>query len=349
MSNKRDYYEVLSVNKNATQEEIKKAYRNLSKKFHPDLNPDNKEAEDKFKEISEAYEVLSNVEKRLKYDTYGHNQPNQDVFNGDVDINEILRTHGFNMGGFGFGNQNRVRRGFDLTIRLKITLEQIHTGTNQKFTYKRDDFCKSCNGKGGSGEKTCYTCNGQCKVRQVQQTPMGMIQSIHDCPTCEASGKLVETICNICGGSGLQTVDETIELTIPAGINDGATFIMDDKGAAIKNGLCGRLNIVISEIPHEFFVRNGNDLRYSLKLSYSQLVLGDKVEIPTIDGKKIKVPIPEYNNIGDNLRINGKGLKILNKEEYGNLILILDIEIPKEISEEERKLIIKLKDINNKI
>ncbi len=345
MSTKRDYYEILGVDRNASEDQIKKAFYKLSMKYHPDKTEGNVELEEKFKEANEAYEHLSDETKKAKYDQFGHGQQQQG-FNGNP-FEDILRAHGFNMGDF--THQNRVRRGADLTVSLKFTLEELYKGLDYKFTYKREANCVPCNGKGGKGEKTCPTCNGQGRVVRVLQHQFGTQQIIQDCPTCQTHGKLTETNCEICNGKGTSSIDETIEFTIPSGINDGAEFIIEDKGQGLKNGVNGKLKIIILETPHKDFIRQGNDLKYNLKLNYSQLVLGDKVDIPTIDGKKIRIPVPEYSNIGDNLRVNGKGMKIYKQDDHGDLILVLDIVIPKKINAEERKLISKLKDIENKI
>lgn len=340
---KKDYYDILGVNKNATDKEIKDAFRSKSKKFHPDKEGGD---EEKFKEINEAYSILSNSTQRSKYDQFGHDM-NQyhhgfnNHFHDDI-LNNFMRNHGF---GFNQGFEQQVRRGQDLTVNLKLTLEEIYKGVNKKFNYRRNDTCKSCIGKGGNGEITCPTCNGQGRVINVMDTPMGRMQTINACPTCESNGKIVEHICNKCNGQGLEQIIEEIDINIPAGINDGSFFNLGGKGNGIKNGVCGNLKVIITELPHNTFIRYGNDLKQTLKLTYSQLVLGDKIDINTIDGKKIRVSIPEYSDINDNLRIVGKGMKIMDFDSYGDLILILDIEIPKKVSDKEKELIIDLRQL----
>lgn len=322
---KKDYYEILGIGRNATAEEIKKAYRKSALMYHPDKNPDNKEAEEKFKEVAEAYEVLSDSTKKANYDN-----PN----NG---YNDLLKHYRQSRGG--------IRRGPDLNINLKLTLEEIHTGLKKTIRYKRNDSCLVCTGSGGSSFKTCPTCNGSGLKTEIYNTQMGRMQTMTNCDTCNSEGQIIETICTSCNGQGVHNKDETIDIEIPAGMPDGSGFVMEGKGTAIKNGVSGRLVVNVTEIPHDYFYRMGNDLRHNLKLNYTQLVLGDKVEIRSIDGKILKVTIPEYSNAGDNLRLNNKGLNSMNGGN-GDMILVLDVKIPKDICEEERELLEKLKLFN---
>jgi molecular chaperone DnaJ len=345
---KQDFYQILEINKDASQEEIKKAFRSKSKIHHPDKEGGD---ENLFKEIAEAYETLSNPETRTKYDQFGHNyknpQFNQHQGFNHPDLDDLLRAHGF--GGFGRHNRNQIIKGSNLTINLNLTLEEIYSGLEKKLKFKRKDGCKLCNSNGGNGEIMCSTCNGIGRVIQRQQTQFGIFQTETICPNCQGNGKTYQNICTTCNGEGLQLIEDIIDIIVPAGVTNGMTFVLDQRGQGIKNGICGDLHIVIHEIPHKEFVRQNNDLKYHLKLNYPQLVLGDNVEIPTIEGRNIRIPVPEYSNVGDNLKVNGKGMKILNSDNYGDLYIVLDIEIPKEINDNERKLLKKLMDINKNI
>lgn len=345
---KRDYYEVLGLTKEANQDQIKKAFRKLAKEFHPDKTEGNSELEEKFKEVQEAYEVLSDEDKKTKYDQFGHDfgKMNQQHHGGFGDISELFRRHGFNMGG---NPQPIIKRGPTLTINVRVTLEEINTGIYKKLKYHRNDSCDICNGKGGTGEKLCPICNGSGVVTRIIRMANHVMQTQNDCNHCERTGKVIDTICNDCNGSGVKKIEDIVGVEIPAGISDGGTFVAEKKGDSIKNGIAGDLHIIINELPHKNFYRMGNDLRYNLKLTYPQFVLGDKVEIPTIEGKNIRISVPEFSNINDNLRVTNKGLKIMNTENNGDLIIVLDISMPKEINSEEKKLITKLKEINHKI
>lgn len=330
-------YDLLGVDKNASQDEIKKAYRAKSKEHHPDKGGD----EEMFKKISHAYESLSDPEKRSNYDRFGDtNNRSNFGFNDDVFNNAFssFRDH------FGF-NRRQTKKGENLNVIIKLTLEEIFNGTKKTFKYKRQDKCHDCNGEGGTGVTNCGVCHGTGTRVLAFQTNFGHMQQMVQCDACMGSGKKTEHACNTCNSSGTKTIEDSIELNIPAGITDGATFGMTGKGNAIKGGETGDLHMRIMELPHNKFVRMGNDLRYNLKLSYPQLVLGDKVEIDTIEGTKIRVSIPEYSKVGANLKIQNKGLKHYGNESIrGNLSLILDIDIPTSITDEQREIIQKLKD-----
>lgn len=319
---RKDYYKILNVAKDATVDDIKKSYRELAKKYHPDKNPNNTEAEEKFKEISEAYEVLSDADKRKKYD-------NNDRFSG------------FDFSGMR-GNR-AIRVGENIRLNIKLTLEEIFSGVKKTYRYKRNDFCSSCDGHGGKDVDVCKTCNGTGAVMQVFNTPIGQVRQAFDCPHCSGIGETYKTKCGDCNGSGVKSIEDTIEIDIPSGVFDGATFAVGGKGHAIRSGRHGDLYCVVNEIPHHKFVRDGNNLKTNLKLSYPQLVLGDKVEIETIEGGKIRVNIPEHSQVDTNLKVVGKGMTEFKNNNRGDLIINIGVNIPKKIDEETKELLEKLK------
>ena len=323
---KQDYYEALGVKKTATSDEIKKAYRKLAKELHPDKNPDNKEAEERFKIVSEAYEHLSDTEKKAHYDQFGHEKPQQRQSQWST-----------------FSNI-RERVGQTLSLIVKLTLEEIYTGIEKKYRYNRAVKCTPCDGHGGTESRNCTLCGGIGRILRRIETPIGLMNQLIPCTTCDGVGVVYINQCEPCKGSGVVMMEQDISVTIPSGIQDGQTLVMEGQGFAIKAGRNGDLHITVMELPHKVFTRNGSDLRMNLKLSYPQLVLGDKVEVTTIDGGKIRVTIPEHSDVGVNLRAQNKGLKTLNKDTRGDLVLILGISIPKEINEATREILTKLKE-----
>jgi molecular chaperone DnaJ len=320
---KRDYYEVLGVNKDASADEIKKDYRKLALKYHPDKNPDDASAEAMFKEASEAYETLSNSEKKQAYDQFGHGGPR-------------------NMDGF---YRQPQRTGGNLRLLVTITLEEAYTGTIKQEKYHRKINCDVCSGLGGTGKSTCNTCNGRGSLRQSIRTIVGMYETIVVCHDCDGIGSTYKDACGNCHASGLLSVQETVNVDIPSGIQDGMAFVMSGLGNSVRGGIAGDLIIGVKEQQHKTFTRNGNDLKMNVKLKYPQLVLGDKVDITTIDGSKIRVNIPEYSDVGANFKVSGKGMVPLRSSKRGDLIITLDLEVPKEISKEERSLIEQLKNL----
>jgi molecular chaperone DnaJ len=333
---KRDYYEILGLNKNATQSDIKKAYRKLAKEKHPDSGGN----EDEFKEIAEAYSILSDEGKKTNYDRYGHNPPR-----GGFDSNfEDM----FNHFGFGFNPRNEAknRKGSDYRISIKLTLEEIFEGGTKKIKYNRKSACGTCNSVGGHGIKTCQTCDGRGVIIEHIRTPIGIMQNAITCHSCGGHGTTYTTTCGDCHGEGIINKDEVLEIKIPVGVQDGMSMTFAGLGQAIKNGTAGSLVVLFNEIPHNKFTRNGNDLKLNIKLPYQMLVLGGKVDLETIEKTKIKIKIPEFNNIGDTLRISGKGMRYLNSEHRGDLMLVLDIDMPKEIDDKTRELLENLKNIN---
>lgn len=326
--NKKDYYELLGVKKGASNTEIKKAYRILAKELHPDKNPDNKEAEDRFKEVSEAYECLSNDEKKAHYDQFGHVKARQQQ-------QEATYHH-----------TPQIRVGETMSLLVKLSLEEIYGGLKKRYKYNRNDTCDVCSGHGGIGQHNCSVCGGSGVVMRLINGPMGMqMRQIIQCQACDGIGLTYDTKCDSCNGSGVKVKEETIEIDIPAGVQEGMTFVMQGKGHGIKGGVCGDLHISIHELPHKVFMRNGSDLKMTIKLSYSQLVLGDKVEIDTIDGSKIRITVPEHSDVGTLLKVQNKGLKTFNKDLRGDIVINLSIIIPKTISGGMKDLITKLKDM----
>lgn len=340
---KRDYYEVLGVSREASVKDIKKAYRRIAKQHHPDVKPDDKESETIFKEAAEAYEVLSNSDTRTKYDRFGHaGEPNF----SDASMEEMLRRFSRRRGG-----SRPVRKGQNLRVNLKLTLEEIFNGVNKKIKYKRTDKCSDCGGL----SSPCKVCHGSGFIVEATQFGNHVFQTQMGCQTCHGSGQVKsETTnnCKTCDGLGLQVKEVPLEVEIPIGVRDGMTLIKDGGGHAVIGGQHGDIIIVITEKPHDIFIRNENDIRYNLKLTYTELVLGAKVDVPTIEGGKIRATIPPSSKVGSNLRIPSKGMKPLSQpqvETRGDMILRLDIEIPTNVSDEEKELLVKLEEIKNKV
>lgn len=332
---KRDYYEVLGVSKNASADEIKKAYRKLAKEHHPDKGGD----ETLFKEISEAYEVLSDNDKKAKYDRFGHADDNRgsydDMHSGFNDMfGQFFRQR---------QQQQRERVGENMTLTVKLTLEEIFEGVKKKYNYTRNVSCSSCSGHGGTEPQECPTCNGSGQISQVSRTPFGFMEQITDCHVCSGTGTTFKDECKKCNGSGLLKQQEVVEVDVPSGVHEGMAFVMTGKGQGIRSGREGDLIIRITEHPHETFTRVGSDLKQKLKLQYHQLVLGDKVEITTIEGGVIRIPIAEYSQVGQNLRIPFKGLRELNTDRRGDLIVTLDIDMPTKLKDDVKAAVIDLK------
>lgn len=332
---KRDYYEVLGVSKNASADEIKKAYRKLAKEHHPDKGGD----ETLFKEISEAYEVLSDNDKKAKYDRFGHADDNRgsydDMHSGFNDMfGQFFRQR---------QQQQRERVGENMTLTVKLTLEEIFEGVKKKYSYTRNVSCSSCSGHGGTEPQECPTCNGSGQISQVTRTAFHFIEQITDCHVCSGTGTTFKDECKKCNGSGLVKQQEVVEVDVPSGVHEGMAFVMTGKGQGIRSGREGDLIIRITEHPHETFTRVGSDLKQKLKLQYHQLVLGDKVEITTIEGGIIRIPIGEYSQVGQNLRIPFKGLRELNTDRRGDLIVTLDIDMPTKLKDDVKAVVIDLK------
>ncbi len=362
---KRDYYEILEVPRNATKEEIKKAYRKKALQYHPDRNPGDKEAEEKFKEAAEAYDVLSDDEKRRRYDQFGHAGVNGGAggaggFEG-FDINDIFSRFGdifadFGFGGFGgFGSsgqtRQRVNKGTNLRIKVKLSLSEILTGVEKKIKVKKLVTCSHCHGTGSkdsSSYKTCPTCNGSGYVTRITRTILGHMQTTSPCSTCNGEGRIITGKCSYCGGEGVVHSEEVITINIPAGVSEGMQLSLSGKGnAAVRGGIPGDLIVQIEEEKHPDFIREDNNLIYNLIISIPQAILGTTAEIPSIDGGKIKLKIDAGTTSGKLLRIRGKGLPELHGYNRGDLIVRVIVYIPTNISKEERRLLEKLDESEN--
>ena len=352
---KRDYYEVLGVDRNASANDIKKAYRKLAIQYHPDKNPGDKEAEEKFKEAAEAYSVLSDADKKARYDQFGFegvSGAGAGGFSGaGMDMNDIFSMFGDifggrggfgGFGGFGGGSAGpQKHRGRDLRVKAKLTLQEIANGTTKKFKLKKYVACTHCNGSGANGNsyETCPECKGTGRIIRTQQSFFGMMRSEVACPHCNGEGKIIKDKCNHCNGDGIVLGEEVVEVQIPAGVVEGMQLSMRGKGNAGKrNGINGDLLIVIEEEKHPDLIRDENDLIYSLLLDIPTATLGGFAEIPTIDGKA-KVTIDPGTQPGKVLRLRGKGLPTLNGYGKGDIVVNISVYIPETLSKEEKKTI----------
>lgn len=356
---KRDYYEILDVSNGASQEEIKKAYRKKAIKYHPDKNQGDKTAEEKFKEAAEAYEILSNPEKRQRYDQYGHAGVGGAAgggFGGGMSMDDIFShfgdIFGGGFGGFGgFGGSSRSRRrvnkGSNLRVKVKLTLSEIANGAEKKIKVKKYIECKYCNGSGaadGSSYSTCSTCHGSGQVTRISNTILGQMQTASTCPTCGGEGKIITNKCSHCAGEGIMRDEEIISLNIPAGVEEGMQLSVSGKGnAARRGGINGDLLVLIEEEKHPDLIRDGHNLIYNLNISIPDAILGKTVEIPTVEGK-VKVKIEAGTQPGKILRLRGKGLPEINSYGKGDLLVHIQVYIPKEITKEEHKVVERFQD-----
>lgn len=358
---KRDYYEVLGVSKNASESDIKNAYRKLAIKYHPDKNPGNKDAEEKFKEISEAYAVLHDPQKRQQYDQFGFEGPsgfggfNASSFDMDDLFRQVFGDSGFeSIFGFRGGRQRQQRhRGSDLRLKVSMTLEEVASGATKKFKVRKDVCCPHCHGTGaedGSTSETCPTCHGSGVVVQTRQSLFGMMQTQTACPTCGGEGKIIKNKCHECGGSGVVKGEEVVELNIPAGVAQGMSLTVQGRGnAGRRNGINGDIIVAIEEPANDTFIRNGNDLIYNLLLDFPTAALGGEVEVPTISGGNVRIKIDSGTQPGKSLRLRGKGLPVLRGygTGKGDLIVNISIYVPKTLSKEEKHAIEKMKSSDN--
>jgi len=360
MSTKRDYYEILGVSKNASKDEIKKAYRQMAIKFHPDKNPGDKISEEKFKEAAEAYDVLSNDDKRRKYDQFGHAglggaSQGGGFSHGDMSMDDIFSSFGdifgghFGFGGFGGGRQGgrgqRVNRGSDLRVKVKLTLEEIINGTEKKLKLKKLIACKKCGGNGAadsSSVATCSTCRGSGHVTRVTNTILGQMQTSATCPTCNGDGKSITKKCSACNGEGVVEDEEVVTFNIPAGVAEGMQLNVNGKGnAARRGGVNGDLNVIVLEEKHPDLQREGHDLIYNLFVTVPEAILGIQTEIPTVEGK-VKIKIEPGTQPGKVLRLRGKGVPAINEYGRGDLLVMVNVWIPKDVSRDEQKMLEKL-------
>lgn len=365
MAQKRDFYEILGVDKNAAADDIKKAYRKMAIKYHPDKNPNDPSAEEKFKEAAEAYEVLSDPNKRQRYDQFGHqglggaagggnygggNMSMDDIFSQFGDIFGEGSPFGSFFGGGGGGQQRRVRKGSDLRIKLKLNLEEVANGVEKKIKVKRHTTCNSCGGNGsknGTALKTCTSCNGSGQVRRVTQTMLGQMVSTSTCPTCNGEGKIVETRCEPCFGEGRVLSEEVIPIKIPAGVADGMQLSMGGKGnVPPRGGVAGDLLIVVEEEEDENLKRDGNNVIYDLHISFVDAALGASIEVPTIDAKA-RITLEPGTQSGKILRLKGKGIPQLNSYVRGDQLIHINVWTPKQLSTEERAMLEKMRNSPN--
>ena len=369
MAQKRDYYEVLGVDKKATEDEIKKAYRKIAIKYHPDRNPGNKEAEEKFKEAAEAYDVLHDPQKRQQYDQFGFDAPGgfggfssggfsmDDIFSqfGSVFSDFFGGGGGFSgfSSGFGGGGGQRQYRGSDLRLKVRLNLQEVATGVTKKFKVKKDVTCPHCHGTGAEGNsssETCPTCQGRGVVVKTVRTMLGMMQTQQECPNCHGEGTIIKNKCRHCSGTGIVKGEEVVEIKIPAGVADGMVVNAPGKGnAGPHNGINGNIQVFIEEEPNDTFIRDHQDVIYNLLLDFPTAALGGQVEIPTIEGGRVRVKIEPGTQPGKTLRLRGKGLPAVQGygNGWGDLVVNISVYVPKELSRDEKEALERLRSSDN--
>ena len=355
MADKRDYYEVLGVSKDASADEIKKSYRKLAKQYHPDMNPGDAEAEKKFKEVNEAYDVLSDPDKKSKYDAYGHAAFDPAAGGGsgfggfggfggmDFDIGDIFSSF---FGGGG-GRRNGPVRGDDINVRVTLSFEEAVFGVKKEVSFSKIQKCSTCSGSGaekGTSPKTCSTCGGTGQVRVQRRTPLGMMQTSKQCDACRGTGKIIEKPCKDCRGTGYTKVQKKLDVNIPAGIDDGQRIVLRGQGSDGRNGgSAGDLNVIVNVRPHAVFERDGYDLYCEIPITYADATLGAEIEIPTLEGKQ-KHTIPEGTQTGTTFTLRQKGVQYVNAKGRGNLNITVNVEVPKNLNSEQRELLRKFAD-----
>lgn len=359
---KRDYYEVLGISKGASDDEIKKAYRSLAKKYHPDMNPGDKEAEVKFKEVNEAYSILSDADKKARYDQYGFAGVDPNMGGGAgagfggfggadfSDIGDIFSS--FFGGGFGGGTQARRNgpvAGEDLSARVNLTFEEAVFGCKKNIEYNRIEKCSECSGSGaakGTSPETCPNCRGTGQIRVTQRTMLGMMQTTKACDTCRGTGRIIKKPCSNCSGKGAVRLRKKIEVNIPAGIDDGQKVFLSGQGNEGRNGgPAGDLIIYISVGRHKIFERDGLNLYCEIPISFSQAALGAEIEVPTLDGN-VKYDIPEGTQTGTSFTLRGKGVKQVKGRQYGDIIFTVSVKTPRNLSAEQKELLRQLEGIS---
>ena len=355
MADKRDYYEVLGVQKGASDDEIKKAYRKSAKQYHPDLHPGDKDCEEKFKEVNEAYEVLSDSEKRARYDQFGHAgvDPNFGAgggspFGQDMDIGDIFNSFFGGFGGFGGNrraNPNAPRRGNDVEAQVVITFEEAAKGCNKTVAYNNVVTCDDCHGTGaqkGTQAKTCSACSGTGRVTVSQRSPFGVVQTQRACDKCGGKGKIIETPCRSCNGNGRVRKQKKVDVTIPAGIADDQILNISGHGnSGINGGPAGDLRVYVKVRSHEIFERRGDDVWCEMPITVAQAMLGSEVIVPTLDGK-VSYSIHEGTQPGDVFKLKGKGIPHLNGRGRGDQYVKMNIEIPRNLSSKQKKAVTEL-------
>lgn len=353
MAEKKDFYEVMGVSRTASDDEIKKAYRKLAKKYHPDLNPNDKVAESKFKEVNEAYEVLSNKEKRARYDQFGHAgvDPSYGAgssagspFGQDIDLGDIFNSF---FGGFGGtsrhrANPNAPRKGSDTEATVNISFEEAANGCKKEVTYHNIETCSKCSGTGaepGTSPKTCPTCHGNGQVQVTQRTPFGVMQTSRTCDTCHGRGTVIEKPCRACAGNGRVRIKRTVQVDIPAGIDNEQILRVSGKGnSGVNGGSSGDLHVFINVRPHPIFERKGDDIWCEVPITFAQASLGAEITVPTLDGK-VRYNIHEGTQVGDVFKLRGKGIPHLRGKGRGDQYVKVAIEIPKNLSAKQKDLL----------
>lgn len=345
----RDYYEILGVDRSADEKQLKSAYRKLAKKYHPDLNPDDKEAEANFKEINEAYEVLSNADKRARYDRFGHAGVNGQAgagaggagFGGFEDIFGDIFGDMFG-GGFGGGRRQRTgpRKGADLRYRVTIDFEEAAFGVEKEIKLTKNDTCHVCGGTGakeGTNKRTCPTCHGSGSMQQVQNTPFGQFATQTTCTTCRGKGSIIDEPCENCHGSGIERKTQKLKIKIPAGVDNGSIIPIRGQGEPGEHGgPKGDLYVQLQVRPHAIFERDGDDLHLEYPITFVQAALGDEVSVPTLEGK-VKYKIPEGTQTGTVFRLRSKGIQNVNGRGKGDLYVHVHIEVPKKMSKKQKE------------
>ncbi len=348
---KRDYYEALGVDRSADEAAIKKAYRTLAKKYHPDINPGDAEAERKFKEVNEAYAVLSDPEKKAKYDQFGHAAFEAGGAGGgfggfggfggmDFDISDIFSS--FFGGGMGGGTRRGPVRGEDINVRVTLTFEEAVFGTKKEVSYQRIQKCGSCSGTGaakGTSPKTCTACGGSGRVRVQQRTPLGIMQTQKSCDACRGTGKIIEKPCDDCRGNGYIRATKKLDVTIPAGIDDGQRIVLGGQGSEGRDGgPAGDLYIYVSVRPHAVFEREGTDIYCEVPISFTEAALGAEIDIPTLEGTE-KYEIPEGTQTGTTFTLRQRGVPVVNTKNRGSLHITVTVEVPKNLNGEQKDLL----------
>ena len=353
--NKRDYYEVLGVGKSATEDEIKKAYRQLAKKYHPDMNPGDKEAEVKFKEVNEAYAVLSDSEKRAKYDRFGHAAFDPSAGGGsgfggfggfggaDFDFGDIFSSFFGGGGGSSRSRHNAPIEGDDIGTLVTVTFEEAVFGCKKEINFARVENCAECSGSGaakGTTPETCTTCKGTGRVTVQQQTMLGYMQTQRACSACGGRGKIIKTPCKNCNGKGRVKINKKLEVNIPAGIDDRQNIVLRGQGSAgINGGPAGDLIIEVRVKEHPLFIRRGNNIYFEVPISFAEAALGAEIEIPMLDGSREKYKIPEGTQSGTDFTMRGKGVADVNSKRRGDLIFTATVETPNNLTSEQKELL----------
>jgi molecular chaperone DnaJ len=364
---KRDYYEILGVSKTATSDEIKKAYRKVAMQFHPDRNPGDKSAEEKFKEAAEAYEILSDTDKKSQYDRYGHagvsgngrgnygggaGMNMDDIFSqfGDIFGEDLFGNFFGGQRGRAQGQRGRGIRGSNLRVKLRLTYEEIAKGANKNIKVKKHVPCTTCNGSGAKDKNSiqnCGTCGGSGQVRRVTNTFLGQMQTVTTCPTCNGEGSVITAKCNVCKGEGRMYGEETVSIDIPAGVQEGMQLNINGRGnAGERGGMPGDLIILIEEEPHKDLQREGLNVAYDLYISFTDAVFGIQLEVPTIDGRA-KIKIPAGTQSGKIFRLKGKGFPAVNSYEKGDQLVHVNVWTPQHLNTEEKAMMEKLADAPN--